>query len=96
MLNTQCDIELQKKLNVVKVKYCDRIKTVLLDFSVPLGEWVPLVRKKFDQEDNNELRVYMSGESQRTPFLFFSIRIPFEKLLHCLARCSARYQETTI
>jgi len=60
----QCDIELQKKLNVVKVKYCDRIKTVLLDFSVPLGEWVPLVRKKFDQEDNNELRVYMSGESQ--------------------------------
>jgi hypothetical protein len=62
----QCEIELRRKLQVVKIKCYDKAKTVLFDFTAPLREWLPLVRKKFDREDDTDLILYLSGEFQRS------------------------------
>lgn len=63
----QFDVELRRKYQVVKIKCCyERAKTVLFDFTAPLREWLPLVRKKFDRDDDSDLQLYLSGETQRT------------------------------
>ncbi len=51
---------------MVKIKCYDKAKTVLIDFTVPLRDWLSLVRKKFDRDDDTELTLYLSGEPQRT------------------------------
>lgn len=73
----QCDVELRRKYQVVKIKCYDRAKTVLFDFTAPLREWLPLVRKKFDRDDDTDLILFLSGESQRTLLVRFKALLAF-------------------
>ncbi len=57
-------VELKPKYQVMRVKYRDRMKTILFDYSVPLRDWMPIVGKKYNLDRHKDIFLYISGEQQ--------------------------------
>lgn len=62
----QAIVRLARKYQVAKVQHKEHTRNVLIDWSLPLGDWFPVLGKKFDRDDYPKLNLYISGSKDGT------------------------------
>lgn len=70
----QAVVHLKRKYQVARVIHREHLKNVLFDWSgVAVGDWLPILGKKFDKEKWDNIRLYISGSKARKHSHFCSI-----------------------
>ena len=66
LIPLQAAVHLKRKYQVARVVNKENLKNILFDWSgVTVGEWLPIVGKKFDQTKCDNMHLYISGSAER-------------------------------